>query len=70
MIETLEWLVESCERTAEAPDLLPDDCLAEPESAGAAAPAVAVAPFLARLPRAGAGCFRALLSRARPGAAW
>ncbi|UKY47442.1 hypothetical protein [Streptomyces inhibens] len=33
MVETLEWLVESCERTAEAPDLLPDDCLAEPEPA-------------------------------------
>lgn len=36
LIETLEWLVESCERTAEAPDLLPDDSLAEPESAVAA----------------------------------
>ncbi|MFE0381307.1 hypothetical protein ACFW1M_38395 [Streptomyces inhibens] len=33
MIETLEWLVESCERTVEAPDLLPNDRLAEPEPA-------------------------------------
>jgi hypothetical protein len=76
LIETLEWLVQSCERTAEAPDLLPDDSLAEPESAGAAPRRrrVAVAPFLAGLPRGGhrpaAGCFRALLPRARPGAAW
>jgi len=36
LIETLEWLVESCERTTEAPDLLPDDRLAEPEPAVAA----------------------------------
>ncbi|MEV0372448.1 hypothetical protein AB0I10_21875 [Streptomyces sp. NPDC050636] len=36
MTETLEWLLESCERTAEAPDLLPGDRLAEPEPAVAA----------------------------------